>query len=82
MYYDRENSYLLVNGIETYIHKAKYSEIVATLLCLRNISKDLTVEKMKWINEYVYDFSTDYNAILFDDILDIHKCLMKKNKMV
>ena len=53
MYYNGENSYLLVNGIETYIHKAKYSEIVVTLLCLRNDSKDWTVDKMKWINEYV-----------------------------
>ena len=82
MHYNGENSYLLVNGIETYIYKAKYSEIVATLLCLRDISKDWTVDKMKWINEYVYDFSTDYDAILVDDLLDIHKYLMKKNKMI
>ena len=82
MHYNGENSYLLVNGIETYIYKAKYSEIVATLLCLRDISKGWTVDKMKWINEYVYDFSTDYDAILVDDLLDIHKYLMKKNKMI
>ena len=82
MHYNGENSYLLVNGIETYIYKAKYSEIAATLLCLRDISKDWTVDKMKWINEYVYDFSTDYDAILVDDLLDIHKYLMKKNKMI
>ena len=30
------------------------------------------------LNEYVYDFSADYNRIAVDDILDIHKCLMKK----
>ena len=27
----------------------------------------------------VYDFSFDYNAIAVNDILDIHKYLMKKN---
>ena len=27
---------------------------------------------------YVYGFSVDYNAIVIDDILDIHKYLMKK----
>ena len=30
---------------------------------------------------YVYDFSVDYDAILVDNILDIHKYLMKKNNM-
>ena len=25
------------------------------------------------LNRYVYDFSVDYVAIAFDDILDIHK---------
>ena len=27
---------------------------------------------------YVYDFSVDYDAIDIDDIVDIHKYLMKK----
>ena len=35
--------------------KAKNSEIVATSLCLGNISKDFSVDNMK--NGYVYDFS-------------------------
>ena len=30
---------------------------------------------------YVYDFSVDYDATLVDNILDIHKYLMKKNNM-
>ena len=30
----------------------------------------------------VYDFSVDYDAILISDILDIHKYLMEKNKIV
>ena len=31
---------------------------------------------------YVYDFSADYDAIAVEDILDIHKYLMKKNGKV
>ena len=34
------------------------------------------------LNGYVYDFSVDYNAIAVDHISDIHKYLMKKNKIV
>ena len=35
-----------------------------------------------FLNEYDgYDFSVDYGAIAVDDILDIHKCLMKKNNI-
>ena len=37
------------------------------------------------LNGYVYDFSVDYDAVAVDDILEIHKYLMKKmtqyNKM-
>ena len=38
--------------------------------------------KKTGLNEYVYDFSVDYNAIAVADILDIHKYLMKKNEIV
>ena len=31
---------------------------------------------------YVYDFNVDYGVIAVDDILDIHKYLMKKNGIV
>ena len=33
-------------------------------------------------NGYVYDFSVDYDATDVDDIVDIHKYLMKKNNMM
>ena len=38
--------------------------------------------KRTGFNSYVYDFSVDYDAIVVDDILDIHKYLMKKNNMI
>ena len=40
LHYNRANSQLFVNGIEIYKFKAKDSEIAASPLCLRNISKD------------------------------------------
>ena len=82
--YNRANSCLFVNGIEIHKFKAKDSEIAATALCLGNISKDWSVDNMKktGLNGYVYDFSVDYDAIAVDDILFIHKYLMKKNNMI
>ena len=75
---------MLVNGKEIYKLKAKDSEIVATLLCLGNISKGGSVDNMKktGLNGYVYDFSVDYVAITVDDILDIYNYLIKNNDTV
>ena len=77
-------SYLFVNGTEIYKFKAEDSEIVATPLCLGNISKNWSADNMKktGFNGYVYDFSVDYDATDVDDILDIHKYLMKKNNIM
>ena len=73
-----------MNGTEIYKFKAKDSEIVATPLCLGNISKDWSADNMKktGFNGYVYDFSVDYDAVAVDDIEYIHKYLMKKNNIV
>ena len=75
---------MFVNGTEIYKFKAKDSEIVASPLCLGNISKDWSVDNMKktGFNGYVYDFSVDYDAIAVDDILYKHKYLMKKNNII
>ena len=73
-----------MNGIEIYKFKAKDSEIVASPLCLGNISKDWSIDNMKkaGLNEYVYDFSVDYDATDVDDIKDIQKYLMENNGIV
>ena len=47
LHYNGTNSYLFVNGTEIHKFKAKDSEIVATPLCLGNISKDWSVDYMK-----------------------------------
>ena len=84
MHYNVANSYLFVNNTEIIKFKAKDSNIIATPLCLGNISKDWSVDNMKdtGLNGYVYDFSVDYDSISVDDIKNIHKYLMKKNDIV
>ena len=65
LHYNGTNSYLFVNGTEIYKFKGKDSEIVATSLCLGNISKDWFVDNMikNRFNSYVYDFSEDYDSV-------------------
>ena len=80
LHYNGANSYLFVNGTEIIKFKAKDSNIVASPLCLGNISKDWSTDNMKktGLTGYVYDFSADYNVVTLDDIKDIHNYLMKK----
>ena len=76
LHYNGANSYLFFNGTEIYKFRTKDSEIVAVPSCLGNMSKDWSVDIMKYLiifNGYVYDFSVDYNATDVDDIVDIHK---------
>ena len=84
LHYNGANSYLFVNGTEIIKFKAKDSEIVASPLCLGNISIDWSTDNMEKssFTGYVYDFSVDYDAVAVDDIKYIHKYLMKKNKIV
>ena len=84
LHYNGANSCLFVNGTEIYKFKAKYSKIVASPLCLGNISKDWSADNMKetGFNGCIYDFSVDYNTTDVDDIKVIHRYLMKKNNLV
>ena len=62
LHYNGANSYLFFNVIEIIKFKAKDSEIVATPLCLGNISKGFFVDNTKKTGfyGYVYNFSVDY----------------------
>ena len=82
--YNIQNSYLFVNCTKIIKFKSKDPEILPYPLCLGNISRDWSLDNMKKkrLNGYVYGFSVDYDAIVVDDILDIHKYLMKKNNMI
>ena len=64
LHYNGANSYLFVNGTEIIKFKAKDSEIVASPLCLGNISRDWSADNMKKtsFNGYVYDFCVDHDA--------------------
>ena len=64
-----------------YQFKAKNSEIKENVLCLGNISKDFTINNMQkkaGLKGVVKFFSVDFNPIDNNDILDIHKYLMKR----
>ena len=80
LHYNGGNIYLFVNGTEIIRFKAKDSEIVASPLCLGNISKDWSADNMKntGLTGYVYGFSANYNAVTIDDTKDIHNYLIKK----
>ena len=47
------------------VKKLKDSEIVASPLCLGNISKDWSTDNMKKVglNGYVYEFNVDYRYL-------------------
>ena len=82
MHYNRANNYLFANGTEISKFKAKDSELVASPLCLGNISKNWSTDNMKkktGFNGYVYDFIVDYIAITVNEIKVIHTYLMKTN---
>ena len=78
-----EPQIFVVNGTEIHKFKAKDSEVVTKSLCPGSISKE-NVENVKRTrcNDYVYDFSVNFDAIAVDDILDIHKYLMKKKNVI
>ena len=81
LHYNGANSYLFVNGTEIYKFRSKDSAIVATPLYLGNILKDCSADYMKKKTGFIgyhYDFSVDYDPTDVDDIVDIHRYLIKK----
>ena len=80
LHYNGSNSFLFVNATKVYQFKAKNSEIKNYALCLGNVSKYFTINNMKktGLKKVVIFFSVDFNPIDTNNILDIHKYLMKK----
>ena len=81
MHYNVDNSYFFVSDTEVFKFKAKDSEILVNPLCLGNIPEDFSVSNMNETGLYgsVFDFSVDYRVTTVDDILDIHKYVMKND---
>ena len=72
---------MFVNAAKISQFKAKDSEIKEYTLCLGNISNNFTINNMKKnrIKMNCKEFlSVDFNTTDNNDILDIHKDLMKK----
>ena len=80
LHYNGSNIFLFVNAAKIHQFKAKDSEIKRYPLCLRNISKNFSVDNIKktGLNGYVYNFSIGFNIIDTSSIIDIYKYLMKK----
>ena len=80
-YYNCANIYFFINDVKIYKFKAKDSETNAAQLCLGTVSKDFSTNNLEKtrLYRYVYDFSVDFNCNDADDILDIHKYLIKKH---
>ena len=74
-------SYSFVTLLKIYQFKAKGSEIEPYSLCLDKISNDFTIDNMKTIGlkGVVKIFSVYYDATDTDNILGIHRYLMKKH---
>ena len=82
LHYNGANSYLFVNGQEIIKFKAKDSQIVASPLCLGNISRDWSTDNMKrtGFNGYVYELNLDYKdtPYISEAVPFIHKHFMLK----
>ena len=72
--YNGSNSFLFVNATKIYQFKEKDSEIKDCTLCLGNISKYFTINNMKKKKK-------KNSVIDTNDLLDIHKYLMKKHNI-
>ena len=78
------NSYLFVNVKEIFMFIADNKNIsFPTRLCLESISNGFSTTESREVslNGNVNDFSVDCNSIDKSDILNIHKCLITKNKI-
>ena len=79
LHYNR-SSFLFVNSIKGYQFKTKNSDIKDYALCLCNILKYFTINNMKkqGLKGVIIFFSADLNPITTNDILDIHRYLMRR----
>ena len=79
LHYNGSNSFLFVDATKIYQFKAKNSEIKDYALRFGNISKDFTINNMKTtgLKECVNVFYVDFNPIDTNNILDIHRYLLK-----
>ena len=83
LHYNRDDSYLFVNGKRELKFKAEDDQIIKEILSLGNISDDWTAanaQKTGFWGE-IYDFAIDYTSTNIGDIYKIHRYLMKKHNI-
>ena len=80
LHYNESGSFWFVNATKIYQFKATNSEIKDYAMSLGKISKDFKINNTKkaGLKGVVNFFSVDFNPIDSNDILDIHKYLMKR----
>ena len=81
-HYNADNSYLFVNGKETFKLKPDNKNVnFPTQFCVESISNGFSATESKEVslNGNVYDFSVDYNSIDKYDIFNIDKYFMNNN---
>ena len=84
LHYNADNSYLFVNGKETYKFKANNKNVnFPTQFCLGSTSNGFSAVESREVslNGNVYDFSVDYNSINKSRILKIDKYLKTKDNI-
>ena len=83
VHYNDDNSHVFVNGKENCHFKANHKNVnFPTRFYLGSISNGFHAVKYgeKYLNGNVYGVSVDCNAIDKFDTLNIHKCLMVKDR--
>ena len=83
LHYNGSNSFLFVNITKIYQFKEKDSEIKIYPLCLGNISGDSAnnMKKKTGLSECVCHVAGNYGAFNNSNIVNIHKCLTKKDNI-
>ena len=79
LHYNGDNSYLFTKGTETIKFKKGFRDCSRSIVPRKHFRR-LSSADMKKTGLYgsVFDFSVDYRVTPLDDIVDIHKYLMKK----
>ena len=85
LHYNGDKSYLFVNGKEIYMFKANNLCVnFPPHVSLGSISNKFSYTEAEevFLKRIVYEFSIAYREIAVDNILDIHKYLIKENGVV
>ena len=85
LHYNRNNSYLFINGKQELKFKCKTENLVKEKLCIGNLSDQWTTSESEKTGLYgkIYDFVVDYEWINgVKQIYDMHRYLMTKYNIV